>query len=45
MVDKVTTMPRTKLGRRIGRLGDADIVWLNRAIATFLGLAGPARGE
>lgn len=39
MVDKVTTMPRAKLGRRIGRLDDADLVRLNRAIMVFLGLA------
>jgi mRNA interferase MazF len=40
MVDKITTVPKSKLGRRIGRLGDADMVRLNRAILVFLGLAG-----
>lgn len=40
MVDKITTMPRTKAGSRIGRLSDQDLVRLNRAIAVFLGLAG-----
>jgi len=40
MVDKITTMPRRKLGTRIGRLADADMVRLNRAMAVFLGLAG-----
>lgn len=40
MVDKITTVPKTKLGRRIGRLGDADMVRLNRAVLVFLGLAG-----
>ncbi|MFT3854841.1 MAG: type II toxin-antitoxin system PemK/MazF family toxin [Ilumatobacteraceae bacterium] len=39
MVDKVTTVPRHKLGEQIGRLGDDDIVRLNRAIIVFLGLA------
>lgn len=39
MVDKVTTVPRTKLGKRIGVLGDEDIVRLNRALLVFLGLA------
>jgi mRNA interferase MazF len=41
MVDKITTVPRSKLGRRIGRLDDQDIVRLNRAVLVFLGLAGP----
>ncbi len=40
MVDKVTTVPKTKIGSRIGSLGDQDIVQLNRAIVVFLGLAG-----
>lgn len=39
MVDKLTTVPKTKLGRRVGRLGDEDVVKLNRAIVVFLGLA------
>ena len=38
MVDKVITVARSKVGKRIGRLDDADIVRLNRAIAVFLGL-------
>ena len=42
MADKVTTMPKAKLGRRIGRLSAADTTRLNRAIALFLGLAGVA---
>ena len=40
MVDKVTTVPKNKIGSRIGSLGDQDIVRLNRAIVVFLGLAG-----
>ncbi len=40
MVDKITTVPKTKLGERIGRLEDDEIVRLNRAILVFLGLAG-----
>ena len=40
MVDKVTTMPKSKLGRRVGRLVDDDMVRLNRALMIFLGLAG-----
>jgi mRNA interferase MazF len=42
MVDKITTVSREKLGRRIGRLGDEDVVRLNRLVVVFLGLAGPA---
>jgi mRNA interferase MazF len=41
MVDKITTIPKTKIGRRIGRLADEDIVRLNRAVLVFLGIAGP----
>ena len=40
MVDKITTMPKPKLGTRIGRLADDDMVRLNRAMTIFLGLAG-----
>ena len=40
MVDKITTVQRTKLGERVGRLGDDDLVRLGRAIVVFLGLAG-----
>ena len=39
MVDKITTVSKDKLGERIGRLDDADVVRLNRAILIFLGLA------
>ena len=40
MVDKITTVPRNRVGSRIGRLDEQDIVRLNRAILVFLGLAG-----
>ena len=40
MVDKITTVPRTKLGERIGRLSDEDLVRLGRAVVAFLGMAG-----
>ena len=44
MVDKLTTIPKTKVGRPIGALDDDDVVRLNRAIMVFLGLAGtPSR--
>src|SRR5881296_3842810 len=40
MADKITTVPKTKIGSRVGRLDDEDVVRLNRAILVFLGLAG-----
>ena len=40
MVDKITTAQRTKLGDRVGRLSDDDLMRLGRAIVVFLGLAG-----
>ena len=39
MVDKIATVPRIKIGARIGRLADSDILELDRAILVFLGLA------
>ena len=42
MVDKLTTVPRSKLGERIGRLNEEDLIRLGRAIVVFLGLAGPS---
>ena len=43
MVDKITTIAKTKLGRRIGVLNGADVARLNHAMIVFLGLAAPAR--
>jgi len=42
MADKITTVPKTKLGSRLGRLDDEEILRLNRAMLVFLGLAGTA---
>jgi mRNA interferase MazF len=39
MIDKVTTVARTKLQRRIGRLTDDDMSRLNRHLLVFLGLS------
>ena len=39
MVDKVTTVPKARLGKRIGKLNDEDVLRLNRALTVFLGLA------
>ena len=40
MVDKITTVPCSKLDERIGRLNDEEMVRLGRAILVFFGLAG-----
>jgi mRNA interferase MazF len=40
MVDKITTVPRSKLGDRVGRLSDQEMVRLGRAVLVFFGLAG-----
>jgi mRNA interferase MazF len=39
MVDKITTVPKTKVGARVGRLDDEEILRLNQAVLVFLGLA------
>jgi mRNA interferase MazF len=39
MVDKVTTVPKSKIGPQIGRLDDEDVLRLNQAVIVFLGLA------
>lgn len=45
MVDKVTTVAKTKLGGKIGRLDDEDTLRLNRALLVFLGLAATQRAK
>jgi mRNA interferase MazF len=45
MVDKITTVPKAKVGARIGRLDNADILRLNRALLVFLGLALSPRAK
>jgi len=42
MVDKVTTVRRTRLGVLVGLLDDEDVVRLNRALVVFLGVAATA---
>jgi mRNA interferase MazF len=39
MVDKVTAVSKTKVGARVGRLDDEDVLRLNQAVLVFLGLA------
>ena len=39
MVDKITTVPKSKIGSQVGRLNDEDVLRLNQAVIVFLGLA------
>lgn len=39
MVDKLVTIPRAKIGRRIGGLASTDMSRLEQALLVFLGLA------
>jgi mRNA interferase MazF len=39
MIDKVSTIQKSKLGVRIGHLADADMLRINRSLIVFLGLA------
>lgn len=39
MVDKLTTMPRSKLGEQIGAVSDTDMLALSRSLVVFLGLS------
>jgi mRNA interferase MazF len=45
MVDKINTVPKTKVGERVGRLDDTDILRLNQAVLVFLGLAVSPRAK
>jgi mRNA interferase MazF len=45
MVDKITTVPKSKIGVRVGRLDDADVVRLNQAVLVFLGLTVSPRAR
>lgn len=39
MPDNVTTMPRSKLGERIGKVSDVAMLALSWGLVIFLGLA------
>ena len=45
MVDKITTVPKARLGAHVGRLADEDMVRVNRAVLVFLGIAAPKDRE
>ncbi len=44
MVDKIMTVPRARLGMRVGRLSEADMLRLNRAVVVFLGIGAAPQG-
>jgi mRNA interferase MazF len=43
MVDQITTVPKSKISARIGRLDEEDVLHLNQAALVFLGLAASPR--
>ena len=45
MVDKISTVSKGRLGERIGRLDDTDMMRLNQAMMVFLGLASSRRTD
>lgn len=45
MLDKITTVPKSKVGERIGRLDDEDIARLNRSMMVFPGLTVSPRAR
>jgi mRNA interferase MazF len=38
MVDKITTVPKTNVGDRLGQLTDEEMLKFNRSVAVFLGI-------
>lgn len=40
MVDKITTVAKSKLQKRVGKVAHDDMIRLNRAVLVFLGLSG-----
>lgn len=43
MVDKLVTVPKTRIGTHIGRLDKEDIIRLQRAMIVFLWIASSSR--
>lgn len=40
MTDKITTVPRTKIGGRVGVLSADQMTQVSRSLVVFLGIAG-----
>ncbi len=45
MVDKITTVPKDRLGIHVGQLSDEDVLRLNQAMVVFVGLARSTRSR
>jgi mRNA interferase MazF len=45
MVDKITTVPKARLGAQVGRLDHEDMVRFNQAMTVFLGMAVTPRAR
>jgi mRNA interferase MazF len=45
MVDRIMPVPRVRLGMRIGRLSDMDMLRLNRAVVVFLGIGASSQAD
>jgi mRNA interferase MazF len=43
MVDKIVTVSKSKIGTKVGRLDDEEVLRLNRAMLVFLGLTSSQR--
>ena len=43
MVDRLTTVSKSRLGSRLGTLPPEDMIRLNKAMLVFLGMAGSSR--
>jgi mRNA interferase MazF len=37
-IDKIITVPRSRIGQRIGRLSDAEMAQVTALLAAFLGM-------
>jgi mRNA interferase MazF len=44
MIDKLITVPRSRMGERLGIVDDAVLMQVARAIVVFLGIAGSPAG-
>jgi len=40
MIDKILTVQKSRVGARIGRVDDQDLIRIGQALIVFLGLAG-----
>jgi mRNA interferase MazF len=45
MVDKTTTVPKDRIGKRVGQLAEEDLIRMNQAMIVFLGLARSSRSS